>query len=95
VIRLSPGGPSTAAVTTPHCECPITTTSRRRIALPRLDAADLGRRIVPGDSNDEEVAESLIEDQFRRHPRVGAPQHDGARLLAVGQRDALRRREQR
>ena len=49
-----------------------------------LDAADLGGRDdVAGDADDEQVAESLIEDQLRGHARIGAAEDDGEGLLAA------------
>ena len=43
-----------------------------------LDAADLRRRDdVPGHADDEQVAQALVEDDLRRHPRVGASEDDG------------------
>ena len=63
-------------------------------AVPRrgkLDAADLGGRDdVPGHPDHEQVAETLVEDDLGRHPRVGAPEDDGKRLLSRRQCDAAR-----
>ena len=60
-----------------------------------LDAADLRRRDdVAGDADHEQVAEALVEDDLGGHPRVGAAEDDGERLLACDQRVAsLRARE--
>ena len=41
---------------------------------------------VPRHADDEQVADSLVEDQFGRHSRVGAPDDDGKRSLPFGQR---------
>ena len=61
--------------------------ARRR----ELHAAHLGRRHdVPGDPDDEEIAESEPEHQLRGNPGVGAPQDDGERLLCLGEREARR-----
>ena len=52
--------------------------ARRR----ELDAADLGRGDdVAGDADDEQVAQPLVEDDLRRHPRVGTAEQDRERLL--------------
>ena len=54
-----------------------------------LHAAHLRRRHdVAGDADDEEIAEALIEDDLRRHPRVGAAEDDGERFLVLRQRAA-------
>ena len=51
-----------------------------------LDAADLRRSDdVAGDADDEQIAEPLIEDDFRRHPRVRATEDDRERLLRRGE----------
>ena len=48
-----------------------------------LDAADLRRRDdVAGDTDDEQVAETLAEHELGRHPGVGAAENDGDRLLS-------------
>src|SRR6185503_5165253 len=36
---------------------------------------------IAGDANHEQVAEPLVEDDLRLHPRVGAAEDDGERLL--------------
>ena len=56
------------------------------VALRRkLDAADLrGCDDVAGDADDEQIAEPLVEDDFRRHARIRAAENDGERLLACG-----------
>jgi hypothetical protein len=55
-----------------------------------LDAAHhqrvLGR--VPRDPDHEQIAESLVEDHLGRHPRVGAPEDGGVRLLLLRERHA-------
>ena len=57
----------------------------------KLDAADLRRRDdVAGDADDEQIAEPLVEHDFRRHARIGAAEDDGERLLAGGDLDAAR-----
>jgi hypothetical protein len=59
------------------------TESRRR----ELNAADLGRgHDVAGDSNDEEVAEALVEDQFRGDTGIRTTEDDCERLLSRDQR---------
>src|SRR6266404_7823882 len=46
-----------------------------------LHAADLRRSDdVAGDTDDEEVAEALVEDELGRDPGIRASQHDGERL---------------
>ncbi len=37
---------------------------------------------VSSNANDEQVTETLIENDLRRNPRVGASENDGKRLLA-------------
>ena len=52
-----------------------------------LNAADLGRcDDVAGDSNDEEVAEALVEDQFRGDAGIRTTEDDCERLLSRHQR---------
>jgi len=52
-----------------------------------LNAADLGRcDDVAGDSNDEEVAEALVEDQFRGDAGIRTTENDCERLLSRDQR---------
>jgi hypothetical protein len=47
-----------------------------------LDAADLrGSDDVAGDTDNEEVAEALVEDELGWDPRIGASQDDGEWLL--------------
>ena len=49
-----------------------------------LEAArDLRRHNVTRYTNDEQVAESRVENQLRRHPRVAATENDGKRMLAL------------
>src|SRR5690606_41022300 len=49
-----------------------------------LDAADLRRRDdIACDSDDEQVAHTLIEHELHRHPRIGASEDHGKRLLAI------------
>lgn len=61
-----------------------------------LDASDLGRGDdVASDANDEQVAEALVEYQFRRHAGIGTSQDDGKRLLAPGDLVAARLARQR
>jgi hypothetical protein len=51
-----------------------------------LDAADLrGRDDIAGNADDEQVAEALVEDDLRRHPRVGTAEDDGERFLTERQ----------
>jgi len=51
-----------------------------------LDAAgDIRRDDVASDPDHEQVAETLIEDQFRRHARIAATQDDGEGVLAAAQ----------
>jgi hypothetical protein len=38
---------------------------------------------VPGDADDEQIAEPLIEDDLRRNARVGAAENDRVRLLLL------------
>jgi hypothetical protein len=40
---------------------------------------------VTGNTDDEEVAETLIEDELRGDARIGAGEHDGARVLLGGE----------
>jgi hypothetical protein len=48
-----------------------------------FDAADLGvASDVSGHPNHKEIAESLIEEQLNRNPRIGTTQDDGKGLLA-------------
>ena len=47
-----------------------------------LDAADLrGSDDVAGDTDNEEVAEAPVKDEFGWDPRIGASQNDGEWLL--------------
>jgi hypothetical protein len=56
-----------------------------------FDTADLRwRNDVAGDADDEEIAEALVEDDFRRHARIGAAQNNRERLLAGGNLYAAR-----
>jgi hypothetical protein len=49
-------------------------------------AADLGwGDDVAGDADNEQVPQTLIENDLRRHPRVGAAENDGERLLTGSQ----------
>src|SRR6516225_4020460 len=58
-----------------------------------LDAADLRwRDDVAGHADDEQVAESLVEDDLGGHARVRAAEHDGERFLPGRQRAAPRAR---
>ena len=64
--------------------------ARTKLARGELDATDLRRRHdVAGDANDEEVTESLVEDDFCRDARVGAAEDDREGLLAVRQVTAM------
>jgi hypothetical protein len=55
----------------------------------KLHAAHLGwSNDVAGYSNDEEIAEALIEDQLGGHSRIRAAQNDGEGLLSCDQRHA-------
>src|SRR5690606_14641988 len=48
-----------------------------------LDTADLrGSHDVAGDPNHEEIAQPLVENNFGRHTRIGASEHDGERALS-------------
>lgn len=48
----------------------------------KLDTADVRwGDDVAGHTDDEQVAQALMENDFRRHPRVGAAENDGERLL--------------
>jgi hypothetical protein len=40
------------------------------------------RHNVSGNPNNKEVAQSLVEDDFCRHPRISATENDGKRLQA-------------
>lgn len=49
---------------------------------PVFDAGgDVGVGDVAGDADDEEVAEALVEEEFRRHAGVGAAEDDGEGVL--------------
>jgi hypothetical protein len=51
-----------------------------------LDARELGvTGDVAGDTDVKEITEPLVEDDFRRHARVGAAQHRRLRVLSAGQ----------
>ena len=53
-----------------------------------FDAADLrGRNDVAGDADDEQIAETLIEDKFSRHAGIRAAEDDRERLLPLRQRN--------
>ena len=57
----------------------------------KLDAADLRRRDdVAGDADDEQIAEPLVEDDFRGHARIGAAENNRERLLACSDLHAAR-----
>ena len=57
-----------------------------------LDAADLGGRDdVAGDPDDEQIAQSLVEDDLDRHTRVRASEDDGERRLPRHELVAARR----
>lgn len=54
-----------------------------------LDAADLrGGDDVAGDTDDEEIPEALVEDEFGGDPRIGTTQDDSERLLGCCELDA-------
>ena len=56
-----------------------------------LDAADLRRGDdVSGNTDDKQVAEALIEDDLRGHPRIGTSENDGERLLTCRHSRAAR-----
>ncbi len=56
-----------------------------------LDAADLRRGDdVSGNADDKQVAQAAVEDDLRRHARIGTFENDGERLLAGGQLAAAR-----
>ena len=80
-LQLFDGGENRAAlgVTEHHHEA-------RAVAFRgELDAAHLRRRDdVACDADDEQIAEPLVEDDFRRHSRVRASEDDRERLLAAG-----------
>jgi hypothetical protein len=51
-----------------------------------LDATRYTRRDdIAGDPDHEQVAETLIEDQLRRHARIAAAQNHGEGLLTGAQ----------
>src|ERR1700740_3204935 len=59
-----------------------------------LDAADLrGGNYIAGHADHEQVAEPLIEHDFRWHARVRAAENDGERFLAYGQDAPTRARD--
>jgi hypothetical protein len=61
-----------------------------------LDAPDLrGRDDVPGDADDEEVAEPLIEDDLSGDARVGAAENDRVRRLLLRELGAALLAEER
>jgi len=52
-----------------------------------LDAANLrGRDDVASYADDKQVTKALIEDDLRRHSRIGTSEKNGERLLACCQR---------
>src|SRR4029077_1019 len=76
-------GDDGAALRMAHYDDESGTESCRR----ELNAADLGRcDDVAGDSNDEEVAEALVEDQFRGDAGIRTTEDDCERLLSRDQR---------
>src|SRR3981081_3390620 len=51
-----------------------------------LDTADQGRSDdVAGDTNDEQITQALIEDDFDGHPRIGTAEYGRERLLTRSQ----------
>ena len=47
-----------------------------------FDAADLGRgNDIAGDTDHEQIAQTLVEDDLRRHPRIRAAENDRERFL--------------
>ncbi len=51
-----------------------------------FQAADAGGvQHQAGSPHHEEVTQALIENDLRRHPGIGAAEHRGFRLLALGQ----------
>ena len=46
----------------------------------------LGRDHIARDPNDEQLAEAGVEDQFRRHPGIAAPEDGRVRALTLGER---------
>ena len=56
-----------------------------------LDAANLRRRHdVAGDTDDEQIAQPLVEDELSRHPRVRATEDDREGPLLLRQLDSAR-----
>lgn len=64
--------PATEAVTAPHFWCPITTSTGacRCPAAYSMLATSLSLRRYPRDPHVEQIAESLVEDDFRRDARA-------------------------
>jgi hypothetical protein len=64
--------------------------SRAELAHRELHTADLRwGHDVPGDANDEQVAESLIEHDLGGHARVGATEDNPERFLPIGKIAAM------
>ncbi len=51
---------------------------------------DIGVDEIPGDAGAEDIADLLIEDQFRRHSAIDAPNNGRERRLSRGGRPNLR-----
>ena len=74
---------------------------QRRLQMDRgvlQGAQDFGGDHVAGDPDDEQLAESRVEDQLGRHPRVAAAENGRVRLLApseLGENLLLHGREPR
>ena len=64
---------------------------RPELAGGELDASDLRRcHDVAGDTDDEQVAQALIEHDLGGDARVRAPEDNRERLLSIGQIAAMR-----
>ena len=76
---------SSTAPTAPHWVCPSTTTRGSGADVHGVfDGADLIRgRDVAGHPDHKDIADALVEDDFRRHPGVGAGEDRGQGVLAL------------
>ena len=85
-VRLPSWTLSIAPLMAPHSEWPSTTISLAPGDLGReLQAADdVGVDEIAGDPGREHAAEALVEDQFRRHPRIDAADDGRERRLTGG-----------
>jgi hypothetical protein len=72
-----------APLIAPQSEWPRTTMALAPASFCREFEAsdDIGVDEVPGDAGDEDVADSLVEDQLGRHPAVDAPDERRERRL--------------